>query len=117
MSRCVLNPHQDGHMPRAQRPFYVLLREKGWILGDNLSAEQAYADCSIKAIWRRSPQRAPRGPPQSPSQSVLPSGAVTGGRFEEAARIEAAAAALAFETRFFTREGRVRKSMPCSLTS
>ena len=32
----VLNLNQDTQEPRAERPFYIALREKGWVLGDNL---------------------------------------------------------------------------------
>ena len=46
----VLNPHRDSDVPRTQRPFYVALRGKGWILGDNLSVETAYADFKIDRL-------------------------------------------------------------------
>jgi putative ABC transport system substrate-binding protein len=46
----VLNPGRDSDVPRAQRPFYVALREKGWILGDNLAVETTHADFKVDRL-------------------------------------------------------------------
>ena len=44
------SPKGIRRSPRAQRPFYVALREKGWILGDNLQAEPAYAEFKVERL-------------------------------------------------------------------
>lgn len=46
----VLSPNRDTQTPRPERPFYVALRQKGWILGDNLSVEAMYADFKVDRL-------------------------------------------------------------------
>jgi putative tryptophan/tyrosine transport system substrate-binding protein len=46
----VLNAGFEPQMPGPQRPFYLALREKGWILGDNLEVEPAFADGKIERV-------------------------------------------------------------------
>jgi putative tryptophan/tyrosine transport system substrate-binding protein len=46
----VLSPGFDPQIPKPQRPIYIALREKGWILGDNLEVEPACADGKIERV-------------------------------------------------------------------
>jgi putative ABC transport system substrate-binding protein len=46
----VLSPSFEPQLPRSQRPFYVSLSEMGWILGDNLIVEPAFADGKIERV-------------------------------------------------------------------
>jgi putative ABC transport system substrate-binding protein len=46
----VLGSGADPPVPPPQRPMFVELRQKGWILGDNLLRDAAYADWNIDRL-------------------------------------------------------------------
>jgi putative tryptophan/tyrosine transport system substrate-binding protein len=45
-----LFPGFDDQGPRPQRPFYIGLRQRGWVLGENLVPEPAYADGKVERL-------------------------------------------------------------------
>lgn len=46
----VLSAGFEPQLPRPQRPFYIALRDMGWILGENLIVEPAFADGKIERV-------------------------------------------------------------------
>ena len=48
--------YEEPKVPRAGRPIYVAMRKKGWVLGENLRVEPAYADWKAERLARLTEQ-------------------------------------------------------------